>query len=78
MSTDLSARHQSVQEAARWLTPNPRLPEGVPATVAAMFADVRDELLEVLGDGTQLVIALHRLTDAKDSAVRQAIADSER
>jgi hypothetical protein len=74
---DLSGRHQSVQAAAKWLTPNPGLPPGVPATVSAMFADLRDGLLEKLGDGPQLTIALHNLTSAKDAAVRQAIEDSD-
>lgn len=74
---DLSDRHPSVQKAARWLTPNPRLPQGAPATVSAMFSDLRDRLLPVLGDGPQLVIALHHLTDAMDACVRQAIEDSE-
>jgi hypothetical protein len=73
---DLADRHPSVQAAAKWLTPNPGLPPGVPATVSAMFADLRDGLLENLGDGPQLTIALHDLTTAKDAAVRQAIEDT--
>lgn len=74
---DLASRHPSVRKAARWLDPNPNLPEGVPATVAVMFRDVRDQLLPILGDGPQLVIALNHLTDAKDACVRQGIEDSE-
>jgi hypothetical protein len=72
----LEDRHPSVQAAAKWLTPNPNLPPGVPATVSAMFADMRDRMLEVLGDGPQLTMALHDLTSSKDAAVRQAIEDS--
>jgi hypothetical protein len=75
---NLADRHPSVQEAARRLTPNPNLPLGAPATVSAMFADLKDKLLDVLGDGPQLVIALHDLTSAKDAAVRQAVRDGEK
>lgn len=78
MTTDLSARHPSTQDKARWLEPNPNLPAGVPATVSRMFRDFRDQLLEQVGDGTQFTIALQHLIDAKDATVRQAIADSER
>jgi hypothetical protein len=42
-----------------------------------MFADLKDKLLDVLGDGPQLTIALHDLTTAKDAAVRQAVRDGE-
>lgn len=76
MSADLSARHPSVQQVARWLEPNPRLPEGAPASVSAVMRDTRDRLLELCGDGPEFVVALRHLVDAKDAAVRQAIADS--
>jgi hypothetical protein len=75
MTADLSARHPSVQQVARWLTPNPNLPPGPPSEVAAMFADMRDALLGKLGDGPELVVGLRHLLDAKDATVRQAIAD---
>ena len=76
MSADLSSRHPSTQEKMRWLTPNPRLPEGVPATVSAMCFELGKGLLEQLGDGPQLAIGLQRLVDAKDALVRQALADA--
>jgi hypothetical protein len=77
MSADLDSRHPSTRQVARWLTPNPRLPEGAPATVAAVMCDTRDRLLELVGDGPEFTVALRHLVDAKDAAVRQAIADSE-
>jgi hypothetical protein len=77
MSTDLSSRHQATRQVARWLTPNPHLPAGAPATVAAVMCDTRDRLLELVGDGPELTVALRHLVDAKDAAVRQAIADGE-
>lgn len=75
MTVNLADRHPSVQQVARWLTPNPRLPEGPPASVAAVMRDTRDKLLELVGDGPELTVALRHLVDAKDAAVRQAIAD---
>jgi hypothetical protein len=76
VSVDLAARHPATQEKMRWLTPNPRLPDGPPAIVSAMFYDLGDALLGKVSDGPQLTIALQRLVDAKDAAVRQAVADA--
>lgn len=45
--------------------------------VAAVMCDTRDRLLSLVGDGPELTVALRHLVDAKDAAVRQAIADSE-
>lgn len=73
----LADRHPDVQEKMRWLTPNPNLPPGLPATVSRMFFDTGVRLIGVLEDGPQLVIALQRLVDSKDAAVRQSIADRE-
>lgn len=77
MSTDLASRHPSTWQVARWLEPNPRLPAGNPASVAAVMRDTRDRLLELCGDGPEFTVALRHLVDAKDAAVRQAIADGE-
>lgn len=68
-------RHPATQQVARWLDPNPRLPEGAPASVAAVMRDARDRLLELVGDGPELTVALRHLLDAKDAGVRQAISD---
>jgi hypothetical protein len=78
MSTnDFSGRHFSTQEKMRWLVPNPNLPSGLPADVSEMFCELGVNLASVLDDGPQLTIALQRLIDAKDAAVRQAIADGD-
>jgi hypothetical protein len=45
--------------------------------VAAVMCDTRDRLLALVGDGPEFTVALRHLVDAKDAAVRQAIADSE-
>lgn len=76
--TDLSLRHPDTQAKMLWLTPNPRLPEGAAAAAAAMFHDIGTALLVIVGDGDQLLVALQHLIDAKDAAVRQALADSAR
>lgn len=60
----------------RWLTPNPNLPTGLPADVSQRFYGYGCDLVESLHDGPQLTIALQHLIDAKDAAVRQAIADT--
>jgi hypothetical protein len=78
MSLDLSARHPSTQEKMRWLEPNPNLPPGTPSAVAELSWQTGENLVGLLGDGPQLTIALQRLIDAKDAAVRQAIADGAR
>jgi hypothetical protein len=74
---EFSNRHPSTQENLRWLIPNPKLPEGTPSIVAAQLGDAGIELARRVKDGPQLTIALQRLIDAKDAAVRQAIADSD-
>jgi hypothetical protein len=73
---DLEQRHSATQEKMRWLFPNPHLPTGTPRAVAARCYDLGLELTLNLNDGPQLTIALQRLIDVKDAAVRQAIADS--
>jgi hypothetical protein len=72
---EFSSRHPATQEKLRWLVPNPALPEGVPLMVAAELGDAGFALARRVKDGPQLTIALQRLIDAKDAAVRQAIAD---
>lgn len=73
--TEFSDRHPSTREKLRWLVPNPALPEGAPSQVAGMFHGLGVRLARGLKDGPQLTIALQHLIDAKDAAVRQAIAD---
>jgi hypothetical protein len=40
------------------------------------MCDTRDRLLELCDDGPEFTVALRHLVDAKDAAVRQAIADA--
>lgn len=74
---DLRDRHPSTQEKMRWLTPNPNLPHGTPRVVAVECYELGLMMVAALQDGPQLTIALQRLIDAKDAAVRQAIADQD-
>jgi hypothetical protein len=73
----VSRRHAATQEKLRWLVPNPALPAGPPSDVAQLFYDAALALLHHCHDGPQLTIALQRLIDSKDAAVRQAVADSQ-
>lgn len=70
-------RHFSTLEKLRWLIPNPNLPDGKPADVALTSWEYGAWLARQLKDGPQLTIALQRVIDAKDAAVRQAIVDGE-
>lgn len=70
-------RHPSVQAAARWLEPNPNLPEHL-HDIAVEFAGAGIRILDAIqADDPQLTMALHRLVEAKDCAVRAAIVGVE-
>jgi hypothetical protein len=70
-----ASRNPSVEHVARLLDPNPNLPVPLGA-VAVRVADMRDELLTMLGDGPELTAGLRKLLEAKDCFVRQALIDS--
>lgn len=68
-----SSRHPSVEEKLQWFSSDHL--SGRPALIVQLFeATVNDLLLEV-GDGPQLTIALQKLIEAKDAAVRQVVSD---
>jgi hypothetical protein len=67
-------RHPGVVAAARWLDVNPGLPAEL-QVVARVFARAAMDLLDAVPfDGPELTSALNGLTQAKDHAVRAAIA----
>jgi hypothetical protein len=69
-----TSRHRSVQDAARWLDPNPAL-SGTQREVAVAYADLAVHLMALVGlDDPELTRALVGLTASKDSAVRASIA----
>ncbi|SKX81095.1 Uncharacterised protein [Mycobacteroides abscessus subsp. bolletii] len=76
MSATESSRHPATENLSRWLTPNPNLPVR-PRTVAAIFAETRDRLLDALQDGPELSAGLRHLLEAKDACVRQSLLDTE-
>jgi hypothetical protein len=78
MTHDFSQRHPGTREKLRWLLPNPNLLAGTPRAVSQKCWELGQDLALVLSDGPQLTIALQRLIDAKDAAVRQAIADQDK
>lgn len=70
LSLDMGKRHPSVQDAMRWLKPNPQLPSHMLA-ISQHFYDLAEELLRDIDvDSPQLTLALHKLVEAKDCAVR--------
>jgi hypothetical protein len=71
----LAERDERTQEVMRWLVPNPSLPAGAPAAVAREFWESACRLLTLVDDGRQLRLCLQRMVDARDAAVRQAVAD---
>lgn len=72
---DFSNRHQSVQHLLRLLEPNPRL-DGIAADVSVEFQATAHSITSLCQDGPELMVALRKLLEAKDCAVRQALLDS--
>lgn len=69
-----AGRHPGVVSAARWLDVNPGLPPEL-AAVAHVFTRAALDLLDAVPvDGPELTSALNALTQAKDHAVRAALA----
>lgn len=68
-----SSRHPSVQEKLQWFSSD-HLTDRLAAIVQLFEATANDLLME-LGDGPQLTIALQKLIEAKDAAVRQVVSD---
>lgn len=71
--TALTDRHPSTASLVRWFTFS-HLPEGAARGVSQLFHTLAWQLLEVLPDGPELSAGLRKLLEAKDCAVRAAIA----
>lgn len=77
LATALEGRHPGIRSAGRWLVVNPNL-SGLPAVVSRRFESCAARLLQLVKvDDPELTRALTLLTQAKDAAVRAAIADQE-
>lgn len=69
----LAARHPSVRDVARFLVEvNANLPAPLYG-IAAMFRQQAWELLVRIADGPELTVALRKLLESKDAAVRAAL-----
>jgi hypothetical protein len=70
-----SARHHpSIQEAAKYFTRGKHLPEGQLRDISELFHELAVELLNMPGlEGPQLTIALNKLMESKDYAIRAAL-----
>jgi hypothetical protein len=70
LSEATADRHRAVADAARWLEPNPNLPEAA-FGIAEHFEGLAATLLDrIATDDPQLTRCLDTLTQAKDYAVR--------
>lgn len=69
----LDERHPSVSAVLRFLEVNPRLPKRL-AAIASMFRILAVSIADLLPDGgPELTVALRKLLEAKDAAVRAAL-----
>lgn len=67
-------RDPAVQEIGRWFRADHLPPEALHCDVARSFQSFAIELLSVLEDSAELNLALHKLVEAKDWAVRAAMS----
>lgn len=66
--------HPAVWEAARYFTKGEHLAEGNLREISVLFHDLAVALLATPGlEGPQLTIALNKLMESKDAAVRAAL-----
>lgn len=73
---DTSDRHPGTQQLVRWLTTNPSLPSGGPASAAALCECLAVDMIQLLSDGPELTAGLRKLLEAKDCFVRAALGDN--
>ena len=66
-------RGYETEYLARWLVPNPNLPEGVPQDVARACADLGELMVEILPNGPEKSAGLRKLLEAKDCFVRAGL-----
>lgn len=72
-SLNYQDRHTSILEVAKYLDPNPNL-QGVQHMIAQMFGQFTEELLDTVEkDSPELTVALRKLLEAKDAAVRASL-----
>ncbi|HET9893687.1 MAG TPA: hypothetical protein VFQ44_01890 [Streptosporangiaceae bacterium] len=73
--TVLTTRHPSTQQVMKYFTFG-HLPNHL-AEVSAEFHALAHRLLELLPDGPELTVALRKLLESKDAAVRTAVDHHE-
>lgn len=65
-------RHESTRQVAQWFTYD-HLPNHL-ATVSKMYADLAEGLILTTPDSPELTVALRKLLESKDCAVRAKVA----
>ncbi|MEU1800911.1 hypothetical protein [Streptomyces sp. NPDC019937] len=72
---DATNRHPGTAHLARYFTYD-HLPANL-QTVSRLFHDLAQDLLDLLPDGPELTVALRKLVEAKDCAVRAKLDSRE-
>lgn len=70
------SRHPSTEQMLRYFD-HRHLGPGRPKRVSSKFQGLARELVEMLPDGPELTVALRKLLESKDSAVRHAVFTKE-
>lgn len=68
----ITDRHPATQQIEYWLEPNPNLPVTQQA-IASHLHGCAVFLLSQIDDGPELTVALRKLLEAKDAAVRASM-----
>jgi hypothetical protein len=74
---DITHRHGATQDLARRFTYG-HLPAGIMRSTSARCEELADTLIATLPDCAELTVALRKLLEAKDAAVRVALDVHER
>lgn len=71
------SRHPGVENALRWLTPNPNLPDDLKVVSEAVHEAALELVEDIQTDSPELTSGLNLLVQAKDHLVRAKIIDKD-
>lgn len=72
------SRHPGVENALRWLEPNPNLPDHLRTISEAVHEAALELVADIETDSPELTSGLNLLVQAKDHLVRAKILDKEK
>ncbi len=64
--------HPSTQQVLRYFT-FAHMPDGLPRRISAAFCGFAEDLVREVPEGPELTVALRKLLEAKDCAVRASL-----